>query len=138
MAMNVDGAVFRDFVKSPTQFIKRNVDKAVDLAPHHLERCTGVEQEHAAVTGKVFHVVPEKLLELSADDILGNEALHIDGVFRAAEGRRIAQFKSGKVGNFCTETDSGGKHVHALVHAVEAYYLRADDLQRFLIPQRFY
>ena len=74
MAMNVDGSVFRDFIYSLTQGVKRNIDKAVYLALHHLKRCTGVEQEHAAVTGKIFHVVPEELLELSADDIFGNKS----------------------------------------------------------------
>ena len=138
MAMNIDGFVFRDFVKSLTQGVKRNVNKAVNFTIHYFIRCTGVEQENTAVTGKAFHVVPEELLEFSADDIFGNEAEHIDGVFRTAEGRRIAQFKGGKVGDLCTKTGGGGKHVHTLVHAVEADDLRADDLERFLIPQRFY
>jgi len=73
VTMNVDWSVFRDFVKSLAQGVERNVNKAVYLALHHLKRCTGVEQEHAAVTRKVFHVVPEELLEFSADDIFGNK-----------------------------------------------------------------
>ena len=88
MAMNVNGSVFRYFVYSLPQGVERNIDKSVYLAPHHLKRCTGVEQEHTAVAGEIFHVVPEELLELSADDIFGNETEHIDGIFRAAEGRR--------------------------------------------------
>ena len=136
MAMNVDRSVFRDFVKSLTQGVKRNVNKAVNFTVHYFIRCTGVEQEHAAVTGKVFHVVPEELLELSADGIFGNEAEHIDGVFGAAERRRIAKFKGGKVGNFRTETDGGGKYVHALVHAVKTDDLRADLLSNIASEQR--
>ena len=107
MAMNVDRSVFRNFIYSLTQGVKRNIDKAVYLALHHLKRCTGVEQEHATVTGEIFHIVPEELLELSADNIFGNEAEHIDGVFCAAERRRIAKFKGGKVGDLCTETNGG-------------------------------
>ena len=74
MTMNVDGSVFWDFIYSLPQGVKRNVNKAVNFTVHYFIRCTGVEQEHAAVAGKVFHVVPEELLEFSADDIFGNEA----------------------------------------------------------------
>lgn len=52
MAMNVDGSVFRDFIYSLPQGVKRNIDKTVDLALHHLKRCTGIEQEHTTVTGR--------------------------------------------------------------------------------------
>ena len=124
MTMNVDGFVFRNFIYSLTQGVKRNIDKAVNFAVHYFIRCSGIEQENTAVTGKVFHIVPEELLELSADDILGNEAQHIDGVFCAAEGQHIAQLKSDKVGDLRTETDGGGKHVHTFVHAVKTYDLR--------------
>ena len=61
MAMNVDRSVFRDFIYSLTQGVKRDIDKTVDLALHHLKRCTGVEQENTAVTGEIFHIVPEEL-----------------------------------------------------------------------------
>ena len=61
MAMNVDRSVFRDFVKSLTQGVKRDIDKTVYLAPHHLKRCTGVEQEYTSVTWEIFHIVPEEL-----------------------------------------------------------------------------
>ena len=61
MTMNVDGSVFRNLIYSLPQGVKRNIDKAIYLAPHHLKGCTGVEQEHTAVTGEIFHIVPEEL-----------------------------------------------------------------------------
>ena len=61
MAMNVDRSVFRDFIYSLTQGVKRKIDKAVNFAVHYFIRCTGVEQENTAVTCKIFNIVPEEL-----------------------------------------------------------------------------
>ena len=86
-----------------------------------------VQQGHAAVPGQGVQVLQPELPHLAGEQVLDQVARHVHRVLGRSVGRRIGQVQFGQAGAGHPGVDGGGQHVDALVHAVPAHDLRAQQ-----------
>ena len=137
--MHIYALALWKLINTLSKRIQRNILKALNHSARSFKGSAHVQQNNAAVSGQLFHVVPEKLLNPLRDNIFRNKAQHINGVLSAAEGRSIAQFQPRKVGYFCAQPDSGRQYVRPFIHAVKPNKLRAELFDKMQeLPLSFY
>lgn len=112
------------------QPVDRHVFEAVDAALRVFLRRTGVDEGDASVAREGRDLVPVELPHPAGKEIFDHEARDVDGVLRGGEGRSVAELELRQVGGGHARADSGRQHVAALVDAVEAHELGAEDLPR--------
>ena len=132
--MDVDGLLRIQLADVLAQFVHRDADKAVDAAVCALRGGAHVEKCYTAVARQGGNLVPVEGLDLAGQHVLNRVARVVDRILCGAERRRVAQLQLGQIGRCKTGADRHGEYIAALVHAVVADELRAEQAARaFLI-----
>ena len=136
LAHHVHGLSGVDLVEPPAQLVHGDVDKAVRAAARVFGG--GAHVQTGNVLGQMVDVLIVELLDLARFKVLDHEAGHVHRVLGRGIGRGVGEVEVLEGDGVHARLHGRGQHVDALVHAVEADDLRAEEAQRALFVQHLH
>ena len=125
-----------DLAEPPAQFVYGDVDKAVRAAAGVF--AGGAHVQAGDVFRQMVDVLVVELLDLARFKVLDHEAGHVHRVLGRGIGRGVGEVEVLEGDGVHARLHGRGQHVDALVHAVEADDLRAEEAQRALFVEHLH
>ena len=135
---HVDGLARLKFAQPRAQFVHGNVHKAFRVALRVFLRRARVQQRNAAIARERGHILIVKLLYEPLFDVLRHKARHVDRILGRGKGRRVGEIKVLERDGAHPRLHGRGQHVDALIYAIEAHDLRAQQPERALFVKHLH